>query len=159
AAFANRNPEVFIGGGDNAHVDATRDGTAQRLELARLDYAQQLALRRHRQAADFIEEQRAAVGHLGPPAPRFSRARISAALCAEEFGLHQLLGYGRTVEFEEGLVRTRAFALDLARKGALAHAAFAEQQHRRSSRRHALDFVHDVVERDGSANHATSLAA
>src|SRR6185436_11227081 len=77
--------EVAIGRGNHADVHPARRGTAHRLELAFLQYAQQLALQVERQLADFIEKNRAAVGEgEASVAPR-RRARERAFLVAEEF--------------------------------------------------------------------------
>ena len=54
--------QVAVGGGDDAHVDLDGLASADRLDLALLQRAQQFDLRRERQLADFVEEQRAAVG-------------------------------------------------------------------------------------------------
>ena len=54
--------QVAVGGRDDPHVDLDGLAPADRLDLALLDGAQQLDLRRHRQFADLVEEQRAAGG-------------------------------------------------------------------------------------------------
>ena len=56
--------QVAIGGGDHARIDANGLRAAHALELLLLQHAQQLHLRLERQLADFVEEDRAAVGEL-----------------------------------------------------------------------------------------------
>ena len=58
--------EVAIGRGDDARVGLERDVAADALELAVLEHAQQLGLQVQRQLADFVEEERGAVGDLEP---------------------------------------------------------------------------------------------
>jgi len=64
AARLHGQLEVLVGGGDHPHVDLHGLDSAQSLELALLQHAQQLDLGRRRQLADLVQEQRAAVGQL-----------------------------------------------------------------------------------------------
>ena len=67
-AVGDRLLEVLVGRGDQPHVRLECVfGAAQPLELALLQHAQQLHLRRQVQLADFVEEQRAAFGELEAP--------------------------------------------------------------------------------------------
>ena len=76
-----------VGGGDDADVDLTRMPTAERVDLARLQQAQQLDLRIERQLADLVEHQRAAVG-IDALAGRARKCTGERALfMPEEFGL------------------------------------------------------------------------
>ena len=54
--------QVGIGGGDQADVGAAGARRADALELAGLERAQELRLLAHRDVADLVHEQRAAVG-------------------------------------------------------------------------------------------------
>jgi hypothetical protein len=56
--------QVAVGGGEDAGVDADFGVGADALEAAVLRDAQQLGLELRRHLGDFIEENRAAVGHL-----------------------------------------------------------------------------------------------
>ena len=56
--------EILVGGGHEPHVGPDGFRAAQPLELALLQDAQQLHLRREVQLADLVEEQRAAFGEL-----------------------------------------------------------------------------------------------
>ena len=66
AALGDHRVQVAMRGGDDAHVDVERLAAADALEAAVLQDAQQPHLRRQRQLADLVEEQRAAVGALEP---------------------------------------------------------------------------------------------
>ena len=57
-------PQVAVGGGDHPDVDLFGALGAERLELALLQDAQQLGLQGRAHRADFVEENRAAVGQL-----------------------------------------------------------------------------------------------
>ena len=58
--------EIAVGRGDDADVDSERLLSADPLERAVLEHAQQPHLRVERQLANLVEEQRAAVGALEP---------------------------------------------------------------------------------------------
>ena len=75
-----------------------------RSNLPLLQHAQQFALHRQRQFADFVEEHRAAVRQLH--LADFSRARagIGAALVAEKFVFDQAFGNGGAIQRHEGLL-------------------------------------------------------
>ena len=64
APFAHLGREIAVGRGDEAHVDLDRLVAADALERPLLEDAQQLDLRRQRDLADLVEEERAAVGLL-----------------------------------------------------------------------------------------------
>ena len=83
--------EIAVGRGDQAHVDPQRPGAAEPLELVLLQHAQDLGLRAGAHVADFVQEQRAAVGLLEPADPLLVGARERALLVAEELGLEEVL--------------------------------------------------------------------
>ena len=85
-----------------------RSSTPDALDLAALERAQQLGLQVQRQLADLVEEERAAVRLLeGAPCARRDRAGERALLVAEQLALDELLGDGRAVDRDEGLLRAR----------------------------------------------------
>ena len=65
AAVGDQRVEVGVGGGDDADVDAMGPGLAERMDLARLEEAQQLGLHVEADVADLVEEQRAAARRRG----------------------------------------------------------------------------------------------
>ena len=92
-----------IGGGDDLDVDRPVARAADGADHAVLERLQELCLLEQRQLADFVEEQRAAVGRLEQADLLLARAGEGAALMAEELGLDQLLGQGCAVDGDEGL--------------------------------------------------------
>ena len=59
-----RSAKIAVGGGDDAHIHLDRALGADRIDFAFLQRAQQLDLHVEAQFADFVEEQRAAIGFL-----------------------------------------------------------------------------------------------
>src|SRR5260370_5374384 len=63
-ALRDQDLEVLVGRGDYARLQLERLDAADPVELALLQHAQQLRLQLDRQVANFVEEDRAGVGHL-----------------------------------------------------------------------------------------------
>ena len=103
--------------------------------------------------ADFVEEDRAAVGLLELADLLLGRAGERSLLVAEQLGLDQLLGNGRAVDLDEALAAAQAVAVDGARDELLADAALALDQHRRVGRRGAADRGHHLLQRGAVADH------
>ena len=127
--FLHRRFQVAMRGGDDAHVHRDRFLAAQALEASFLQHAQQFHLRARGQVADFIEEDRAAVGLLEAADAARVRAGERAAFVAEEFALQQRLGDGGAVDGDERLLRAVAVLVDGARDQFLAGAGFAADEH------------------------------
>ena len=104
---------------------------AQPLELALLQHAQQLDLRRQVQLADLVEEQRAALGQLEAALLRRVGAGERAFLVAEQLRLDQILRQRRAADLDERLLRPRRVVVDGVGDQLLAGARLAAQQHRR----------------------------
>ena len=96
--------EVLVGGGDDAHVDADQFRAADHPEGAVLEHAQEVALALGGEVADFVQEERAAVGQLKPAGLVGDRAGEGAFDVAEQFGFEQLLGQGGAIDGDERLV-------------------------------------------------------
>ena len=107
-AGGDRLLEILVGGGDQADVGADGLGAAQPLELALLQHAQQLDLRREVQLADLVEEQRAAVGQLEAPLLGGVRAGERALLVAEQLRLDQVVRQRRAADLDERLLARAA---------------------------------------------------
>ena len=90
--------------GDDAHVDRDRLHAADAHELALLEHAQQLDLRRRRNLADLVEEERSRIGELEASEPPLGRAGERALLVAEQLALEQRLGQRADVHGDERLV-------------------------------------------------------
>src|SRR5262245_38786928 len=87
--------------GDQTHVDADRLAAAEPGDLAFLQRAQELPLRRRRQIADLVEQERSAVGQLEPADAASVRAGERAFLVTEELAFEQAFGQRRTVDRDE----------------------------------------------------------
>ena len=131
--------EPAIGGGDDADVDAARHVLADAPHLAVLEHAQQLGLRARRQLADFVEEQRAAVGFLEEAGALADRAGEGAAGVAEQLGLEQIVGERRAVDRAQAAVAPRPEPMHAARDQLLAAAALAFDEHWKRRARRAQD--------------------
>ena len=86
--------------GDDAHIDLDLGGAADALEGLIDQHAQDLVLGFARHVADFVDEQRAAMGF-------FQRAGLALLLAiglfdAEQFDLHALRRDRRGVDDDEG---------------------------------------------------------
>ena len=75
---------------------------ADALESPLFEHAQQLALDRERQFADFVEEERAAVRQFQLADFPRARARVRAALVAEKLVLDQAFGNRGAIQRHEG---------------------------------------------------------
>ena len=138
---------VFVGGREHAHVHRRFHFAAQAPHFVVLEHAQQLRLRRRGHLADFVEQQRAAIGQLEAADAPLGRAGEGAALVAENFALHQRFGDRRTIDGDEGPVGARRKPVNRARQNFLARAGFAGDQHGGRRRRDLLDQAHDVLHR------------
>src|SRR5437762_14373670 len=95
--------QIDVGSRDDAHVDATRSSVAQRGELALLNHTEQTHLSLGRNVANFIQENRPAVGNFEIAFLTGDGPGESAARVAEEFGLQK---FGRDVRAVDGDERT-----------------------------------------------------
>ena len=68
------------------------------VDLAFLQHAQELALRRRRQIANLVEQERAAVGQLEPAETAAIRAGERAFFVTEQLTLEQAFGQRGTVD-------------------------------------------------------------
>ena len=139
-AGRDRRLQIAVGRGDDAHVDLQRLLAADARELARLQHAQHLGLRRQRSCrrsrrGRWCRRRPARTGRACAPvapvnAPRScpnSSDSISSGGMAAQFTL------------TNGLSAQRARAVDGARDQLLAGARFAGDQHPRARRRHLGD--------------------
>ena len=85
-ALLNQDAQILVGRGDDAHVALDRRAAADGGVFALLQHAQQPRLRLHRHVADFVEEQRAALGLLEAAGAARVGAGEGALLVAEQFG-------------------------------------------------------------------------
>ena len=142
----------FVGRGEHAHVHRRFHFAAQAPHFVVLQHAQQFGLRRRGHFADFVEQQRAAVGQLEAADAPLGRAGEGAALMAENFALHQRFGNRRAIDGDEGTVGARRKLMDGARQNFLARAGFAGDQHGGGGGRDLLDDAHHVLHGLGAAH-------
>ena len=109
-------------------------GPAEPLELALLQDAQELRLRRQAHLADLVEEQHAAGRQLDLARLGLLRARERAALVAEQLRLEQLLRQGGAIQGDERSGSCARHAMDEPRDDFLAGAGLAGHQHGRIGR-------------------------
>ena len=104
--------------------------TADSHELALFEHAQQLGLGRRCHLADLVQKQRTAVCDLELAA--YSRVCTGEGplLVSEQLGFDESRGDCRAVQCHEGLLAARRIEVDGTSYQLLAHAAFAEDQHR-----------------------------
>ena len=89
-ARLDRRLQVAVRRGDDADVDANRCGPSDTLELALLQDAKQRDLRLHRQVADFVEEDGAAVRQLEAAEAPLRRAGERSFLVPKQLRRDQL---------------------------------------------------------------------
>ena len=116
-------------GTDDADVDLERVVVAHAADLAALEHAQQLGLHGSGQFADFVQEQRAAVGDLEQADPVIVGAGEGAFAVAEQLALDQVFGQRAAIDGDERHVASRALVVHGAGHQFLAGAGFAADQH------------------------------
>ncbi len=131
--------QVLVGGSDHAHIHMDQFAATDAEEFALGQHAQQAGLQRQRHVADFVEEQRAAVGLLEPADVAALRTGERTGLVAEQFAFQQFGGDGGGIERDERALRTRRFAVQGVGHQLLAGAGFAGDEHRQRCLRQAAD--------------------
>ena len=142
--------EIAIGGGDQARVGADGARTAQPLELALLQHAQQLGLQLQRNLAHLVQEHGAAMRQLEAADALRDGAGERALLVAEHLAFQQAGGNGGAVQLDEGALPARAEVVDGARQQFLAGAGLAVDQHRGIGGRHRLHLLQNGLAARGS---------
>ena len=110
---------------------------AKPIDFAFLQNAQKLGLQTQRHFADFIQQQRAAVGQLKFAGFRCGGSRERAAHMAEQFAFQQAFRKRGAVNGDERLVRARTEIVDHPRKQLFARTAFSFDQNIGFGLRHA----------------------
>jgi hypothetical protein len=151
--------QVAVRGRDQTHVDRPVLAFAQALDGARFQHAQQLRLKRERQLADLVEEDRAAVRRLERPGARRHRARERAARMPEQLALDDRARQRRAVDDHERPRRARRRVVDRARGQLLARAGLAQDQHRRVGLRHARHLREQLAHRHAATDQAAEILA
>lgn len=152
-AGTHRLPQVTAGGRDHPHVDATRPRLANPHDLPLPEDPQQHRLGRHRQLADLVEKQHAALRILEHATMVGRRTRERPATMPEQFTRKQLpIVILRTVHRQEGQPVPGAQQIQGTRKQLLARPRFTGDQHRTGRTRKAVHPIkragEDVVRAD-----------
>src|SRR5713226_4209642 len=121
--------EIFVSGGEDAHIHGEGLAGTYRLEALFFEDAQDLGLRAQAHVSDFVEEQRAAVGFLEFSYFVIRRAGEAAFHVAEQLGFNQLLGNRGAVDLHEQAFAAQAGGVQRASHKFLARAALAINQH------------------------------
>jgi hypothetical protein len=116
------------------------------------EHAQQFHLSGERQRADFIEEQRAAVGRFELAFARLVRAGVGARFGAEEFGFDQLARQRAAIDRDEGTVPHRRIRMDDLGVLFLAGAVRAGDEHRAGPKRATWQASVSIASLAASAN-------
>jgi hypothetical protein len=131
-----------------------RLGAADALDLALLQHAQDLGLRRERHVADFVEEDRAAVAEFELAQPLHRRAGERPPFVAEEFALDQIVRDRGAVDRDERFARAGAGLMDRAGEDFLARSRFAVDKYSYFRWCNQADLIEDALHVAGLADHA-----
>ena len=135
--------QVHVGGADEP--DVHRDGlrTANAHDAPVLDRPQQFRLQVQRNVADFIQEERPAVGLLELAHVVRMGIRESALDVTEQFTLEPRFGNGAGIHRHHRLSAPEAPGVDLPRQNVLAGSVFAGDEHRGIRRGNLVDGLAD----------------
>src|SRR5579859_1847241 len=150
--------EVFVGGGDDANIDAHGLIGADRLEALLFEHAQNFCLRAKAHVADFVEKKRAAVGGLKFSGFVVARSGEAALDVAEKLGFDELFGNGGAIDFNEGAFAAQAGGVQCARDKFLSRAAFAVNQNAAVGRAGDGDLLAQCLHRHAVADHLITMA-
>ena len=100
--------QILVRRGDDPHVHPDRRPSADSVDLALLDRAQQFRLQPAVHLADFVQQDRAVLRRLQLADALPMCAGECAAFMPEQFGFKQLLGNRRAVDRDERAVRPAA---------------------------------------------------
>jgi len=97
--------KIHVGGGDDSDVHALRAIAAEPFEFLLLKHAKKFRLKFEGKVADFVEEERAAIGEFEAADFLTDGAGERAALVAEELGFEKTAGNGGAINLTK--VRSR----------------------------------------------------
>ncbi len=120
--------KIHVGGGDDADVHALRAIAAEPLEFLLLKHAKKFRLKFEGKVADFVEEERAAVGEFEAADFLADGAGERSALVAEELGFEKTARNCGAINFDEGATAARTEIMDGAGEELFAGAGFAEEK-------------------------------
>ncbi len=129
APFHHLLAQIAVGGRQHPHIDPQAAVITDTLNIAILQDAQQLRLQRQRQLADFVEEQRAVIGHLKFAAAVADSPGKRPFHVTEQLALRHALRQRRAVEVHQRVSRTRRSLMHRLRHQLLTGPRFAADQH------------------------------
>src|ERR1044071_3178363 len=135
--------QFFVRSHNQPDVDLHGFDTAQSLELALLQHAQQLYLSRKIQVAYLIQKQCAAFGQIEAPFFARLRSRKRPFLVAEKFRLDQGFGQRGAAHLDERLVGSRRIVVNRMSDQLFARSRIAAYQHSSVSARDLRDLLVD----------------
>ena len=151
--------ERAVRGRDDAHVDRPRLARAEHLVGAVLEDAEQLHLRARVEIADFVEEDRAAVGNLEAAPAIGARVGEGPADVAEHLALEERGRDAAEVHLDERTAPAPAVAVDRFGDELLAGAALAGDEHGRVGQGHAAGELEDPEQPRVAADHLAEVVA
>jgi hypothetical protein len=89
-----------VRGGNDPHIHLDRAVATHALEVAFLQYAEQFGLHGGGDLADFVQQDRAAVGKFEPAFTFAGRTGEGPFLVTKEFALNEVLRYGRAIDLD-----------------------------------------------------------
>src|SRR5690606_10101814 len=101
-ALVDEAAQLLVGGRDDADIRLDGRAPSDSRVFTLLKHAQQTRLRLHRHVANFVEEERAALGLFEATGRTLLRAGERALLVAEEFRLDQVTRDRGHVDGDEG---------------------------------------------------------
>ncbi len=122
--------EVLMRRGDQPNIDLTIANVSQPSEPFLFQNFQQLGLNLKIDVTNFVEEDRAAMGHLEQSLLGSGRTRKRALLVTEEFGFKQLASQTGAVEIHKSFVTPWTIVVQPACKHAFAGSGLTENQNR-----------------------------
>src|SRR5262245_19257645 len=146
SALAHFLEQVAVGGGDHPHIDVDRSCTAEPLDRAALEHAQELRLKLERQFADFVEENRPTVRQFESARLACMRAGERSALPSKELAFNQRRRHRRAVDDGQRLLAPPALAMDGPRYQFLPGAGFTAEENGRIGVRHLLNPGEDILQ-------------
>ena len=129
-AVGDRLSKVTIARGDDADVDIDFLITTETPDAFVLDRLEHLGLQAKREARQFVEKQRAALGRLEEAHARRLGIGERTALVPEQFRLGQALRQRGAIDLDERAGGERAMVMEPAGDAGFAGAGFALEQHR-----------------------------
>src|SRR2546430_13480023 len=124
---------MAVRGDYHAHVYFNGFVSTDALDFPLLEYTEQFRVHGHGHVANFVEEKRAGFGLFEFAEVARSRAGEGAFFVAEQFGLDQFRGDGRTIERDEGMLAPRRFLVNRARDEFFSRSGFAERSEEHTS--------------------------